>query len=84
MSTFALGLPQFLSTGVDNAMRWAVKVSPDAANRCDPCDKNKAKTYRNRASAYADYPGGKGYIKCDGMKGGNKCRCTVVKRKAAS
>lgn len=82
-ATFALGLPQVLSTGVDNAMRWVVKAHIDA-NVCDPCKKNNKKTYRNRASAYADYPGGKGYIKCVGAEFGNKCRCVVTKRKKAS
>jgi hypothetical protein len=66
----------------DAAMRWKVKVHPDSTNRCEPCEKNKSKTYRNRASAYADYPGGKGYIKCVGAQYGNKCRCTIVKRRA--
>ena len=50
MATFALGLPQVLSTGVDNAMRWVVKAHIDA-NVCEPCKKNDKKTYRNRASA---------------------------------
>jgi hypothetical protein len=63
-------------------MRWKVKVHPDSTNRCEPCEKNKSKTYRNRSSAYADYPGGKGYIKCVGAQYGNKCRCTIVKRRA--
>ena len=67
----------------DAAMRWAVKVHPDSTNRCEPCEKNKTKTYRNRASAYADYPGGRGYIKCVGAKYGNRCRCTIIKRRAA-
>lgn len=80
LSTFALGLPQVLSTGVDNAMRWVVKAHIDA-NVCDPCKKNDKKTYRNRASAYADYPGGKGYIKCVGAEHGNKCRCSVKRRR---
>jgi hypothetical protein len=64
-------------------MRWAVKVHPDSTNRCKPCDKNKKKLYRNRASAYADYPGGSGYIKCVGAEYGNKCRCKVIKRRAS-
>ncbi len=66
----------------DAAMRWAVKAHIDA-NICEHCNKNKNKTYRSRAKAYADYPGGKGYIKCVGAKYGNKCRCRVVKRRAA-
>lgn len=79
--TFARALARAFAP--DAAMRWKVVVSPDADNRCDPCDKNKDKTYRNRASAYADYPGGKGYIKCVGADYGNSCRCKVVKRRAS-
>jgi hypothetical protein len=82
-AAFALGLPQVFAAGVDNAMRWVVKAHIDA-NVCEPCKKNNKKTYRNRASAYADYPGGKGYIKCVGAEFGNKCRCVVTKRKKAS
>lgn len=63
------------------AMRWVVKGHPDD-NCCDPCKKNIGKLYRNRQSAYADYPGGKGYIKCVGAKYGNDCRCRVVKRRS--
>lgn len=66
--------------GVDMAMRWVVTGHPDA-NCCDPCEKNIGKTYRNRATAYADYPGGKSYIKCVGEEYGNHCRCRVVKRR---
>lgn len=68
------------AAGVDGAMRWVVKAHIDD-NVCEPCEKNQGKTYRNRQSAYADYPGGKGYIKCVGAQYGNECRCTVVKRK---
>jgi hypothetical protein len=53
----------------------------DDGSACDPCLKQKGKTYRNRQSAYADYPGGKGYIKCVGAEFGNDCRCSIVKRR---
>jgi HK97 family phage portal protein len=66
---------------VDAAMRWKVQAKSDN-NICEPCQKNDGKTYRNRADAYADYPGGKGYIKCVGAQYGNDCRCTVVKRRS--
>jgi hypothetical protein len=66
---------------IELAMRWAVKAHVDE-NICEPCKKNRNKTYRNRAAAYADYPGGRGYIKCVGAEYGNTCRCKVVKRKA--
>jgi hypothetical protein len=65
---------------VHNAMRWVVKAHIDD-NVCDPCKKNDGKLYRNRTAAYADYPGGKGYIKCVGAEYGNQCRCTVKKRR---
>lgn len=71
----ALELPAF-----DAAMRWVVKGEDDP-NACDPCKKNHGKLYRSRAAAYADYPGGAGYIKCVGAEHGNKCRCTIVKRR---
>jgi phage portal protein BeeE len=61
------------------AMRWeAVEHLDD--NTCDECRANDGKTYRNRAAAYADYPGGQGYIKCIGHQFGNDCRGRVVKR----
>ncbi len=66
---------------VENAMRWKVKAQSDG-NVCEPCAKNDGKLYRNRASAYADYPGGKGYIKCIGAQYGNTCRCVVRKRRS--
>jgi hypothetical protein len=67
---------------IEAAMRWQVKAHIDA-NVCEPCKKNDKKLYRNRSSAYADYPGGKGYIKCVGAQYGNSCRCTVKKRRGA-
>jgi len=64
------------------AMRWKVKARSDG-NICEPCQKNKGKLYRNRSSAYSDYPGGRGYIKCIGAKFGNRCRCTVIRRRSS-
>lgn len=68
-------------TGVDMAMRWVVTGHKDTSC-CDPCEKNIGKLYRSRTAAYADYPGGKSYIKCVGEDYGNHCRCRVVKRRA--
>lgn len=48
-------------------------------NTCDPCRANDGKLYRNRKSAYADYPDGTSYVKCVGEEFGNHCRCKVVK-----
>lgn len=61
------------------AQRWVVKAHIDD-NTCEPCQENNGKTYRNRGDAYADYPNGRGYIKCVGAEYGNDCRCRVVKR----
>lgn len=72
-----------LTGQISNAMRWVVKAHRDA-NTCEPCKKNDGKLYRNRTDAYADYPGGKGYIKCVGAEYGNQCRCTVSKRKGGT
>ena len=69
-----------LMGAIENAMRWQVKARVDDST-CEPCKKNDGKLYRNRSDAYADYPGGKGYIKCVGAEYGNSCRCTVNKRK---
>jgi HK97 family phage portal protein len=66
---------------VDNAMRW-VATGHEDGNACEPCLKNQGKLYRNRSSAYADYPGGKGYIKCIGAQYGNDCRCKVIRRRS--
>lgn len=63
------------------AMRWvAVETIDD--NTCEPCKKNDGKLYRNRADAYKDYPGGRGYVGCVGAKHGHECRGTVKKRRA--
>jgi len=61
------------------AQRWVVKAHIDD-NTCEPCSENNGKLYRNRADAYADYPNGRGYVKCVGAEYGNDCRCRVVKR----
>lgn len=62
-----------------NAQRWVVKAEMDK-DTCGPCKANNGRTYKNRADAYSDYPGGDGYTKCVGAKFGNGCRCRVVKR----
>lgn len=64
---------------VQAAQKW-VAVSEDDDNTCEPCRDNQGQTYRNRAAAYRDYPGGSGYIHCVGAEFGNDCRCKVVKR----
>jgi hypothetical protein len=61
-------------------MRWVVEVHHDDST-CEACLEQDGKTYRNRADAYEDYPGGKGYKDCVGAQYGNTCRCTVVKRR---
>ncbi|MFI1562194.1 phage portal protein [Streptomyces sp. NPDC020490] len=68
-----------LGEDIENAQRWVVKAVGDD-NTCDPCRENDGRTYRNRADAYKDYPGGQGYIHCVGAEHGNPCRCKVVKR----
>lgn len=66
--------------GIEAAMRWeAVAVIDD--DTCQPCADNDGQLYRNRAAAYADYPGGQGYKDCVGAEFGNKCRCKVIKRR---
>lgn len=69
-----------LAAGVEAAMRWVVSAHKDD-NTCEPCRNNDGRLYRNRTDAYADYPGGKGYIKCVGAEYGNRCRCTIKKRR---
>ena len=66
---------------IEAAMRWKVIGHKDD-NCCDPCRKKIGTLYRNRQTAYADYPGGRGYIKCIGAQYGNRCRCSVKKRRA--
>lgn len=61
---------------VDDAMRWeAVEHLDD--DTCEPCRDNHGKLYRNRADAWKDYPGGSGYVKCEGR---DNCRGRVVRR----
>ena len=62
------------------AQRWVANAHIDE-NTCQPCKDNDGKLYRNREQAYADYPGGEGYAKCEGR---SNCRCTVVKRGKAT
>jgi 2'-5' RNA ligase len=62
---------------VENAMRW-VAVCENDDDSCTPCKDNAGHLYRNRADAYEDYPGGEGYVRCEGH--GN-CRCHVAKRR---
>ena len=69
-----------LGEDVEAAMRW-VAVAHHDDNTCKPCADNDGTTYRNRAQAYKDYPGGSGYVDCVGAEYGNKCRCKVVKRR---
>jgi hypothetical protein len=66
---------------IEMAMRWKVRAKSEDGNICEPCYKNKDRLYRSRSAAYADYPGGSGYIKCIGAQFGNKCRCKVIKRR---
>jgi HK97 family phage portal protein len=68
-----------LGEDFEAAQRWVV-VAQDDDNTCEPCRDNAGRTYRNRAQAYRDYPGGSGYIHCEGAKFGNDCPCRVVKR----
>jgi hypothetical protein len=64
---------------VEAAQRWVV-VTKDDENTCAPCAEQEGRTYKNRAQAYRDYPGGSGYVHCEGAEYGNECRCKVVKR----
>jgi hypothetical protein len=64
------------------AMRWEARAQDDR-DTCEACAANDGRLYRNRDAAYQDYPGGSNYVKCVGAKYGNRCRCTVVKRRAA-
>lgn len=53
---------------------WKVRAHEDV-DICKPCSDNDGHEYPTQAAAYADYPGGKGYVKCLGK---SNCRCTVV------
>jgi HK97 family phage portal protein len=78
-ATWAQAVSGLTGEDAENAMRWEVETAHDG-NVCQPCAENDGKTYRNRAQAYQDYPGGSGYIHCLGAEHGNACRCKVVKR----
>lgn len=52
---------------------WVVKAHEDV-DICKPCSQNDGHEYDTQAAAYADYPGGKGYVKCLGRA---NCRCVV-------
>lgn len=67
----------------DNANRWVARETLDD-DTCDPCRNNNGKLYKNRQDAYADYPGGSGYVDCIGEEHGNACRGKVVKRRGGS
>src|ERR1051325_1360222 len=64
------------------ARRW-VAVEEDDDNACEECEGIDGTTYRSRADAYRDYPGGVGYKDCIGARYGNSCRGKVVKRRGA-
>lgn len=78
--THDYGQTDWTSTAVDAAMRWKVVGHPDSSC-CEPCLNNLGKLYRNRESAWSDYPNGRSFIKCIGEKYGNHCRCRVIKRR---
>lgn len=69
-----------LGEDIEAAMRWEAVAKIDD-NTCEACADNDGHLYRNRAQAYKDYPGGRGYVKCTGAKYGNECRCVVRKRR---
>lgn len=75
-----IGQPDWNWPRIDAAMRWKVIGHPDTSC-CDPCMKNLGKLYRNRETAWSDYPAGRSYIKCIGEQFGNHCRCRVIKRR---
>ncbi|MGW3025859.1 phage portal protein [Streptomyces sp. NPDC001221] len=75
-ATWQNAVAGLLGEDIEAAQRW-VAVCVDDANSCRPCIDNNGQTYKNRAAAYADYPGGSGYVRCEG---GSNCRCKVVKR----
>jgi len=68
-----------LGEDIENAQRWVVKITDDG-DTCHNCREQDGRTYKNRADAYEDYPGGEGYVRCEGVQYGNACRCKVVKR----
>jgi hypothetical protein len=64
---------------VEAAQRWVGRREDDD-NTCQPCRRATTAAVPNRAAAYADYPGGEGYVRCVGAEYGNECRCKVIKR----
>jgi HK97 family phage portal protein len=77
--TWADTVAGLLGEDIEAAQRWVV-VTEDDDDRCEPCAGQDGRTYKNRAQAFKDYPGGKGYVNCVGAEFGNECRCRVVKR----
>lgn len=65
---------------IENAQRWVVRIVDDG-DTCSNCRENDGHLYKNREEAYKDYPGGEGYVRCEGVEYGNACRCKVVKRR---
>jgi hypothetical protein len=74
--TRAIAAYEELEFGPENAQKWVAVENIDDQS-CGPCKAVNGKTYRNRADAYADYPGGTGYVNCEGR---DNCRGHVVKR----
>ncbi|GGQ83775.1 phage portal protein [Streptomyces flaveolus] len=68
-----------LGEDIEAAQRWVVEITDDG-DTCHNCREQQGRTYKNRAEAYKDYPGGEGYVRCEGVTYGNDCRCRVVKR----
>jgi HK97 family phage portal protein len=71
-TTFADLAKHLINDGKATA-KWVVHAHEDA-DICKPCHDNDGHEYDTKADAYADYPGGKGYVKCAGQA---NCRCTV-------
>lgn len=72
--TFADLAGRLINETTKTAAAWTVHAHVDA-DICQPCKDNDGHEYATQADAYADYPGGKGYVKCLGSK---NCRCTVT------
>lgn len=68
-----------LGEDIEAAQRWVVQIVDDG-DTCHNCREQQGRTYKNREQAYKDYPGGEGYVRCEGVQYGNACRCKVVKR----
>jgi HK97 family phage portal protein len=71
--------PAWAVPEIEAAQRWVVKIVDDG-DTCHNCREQDGRTYKNRQQAYEDYPGGEGYVRCEGVAYGNACRCKVVKR----